>query len=71
MSGAAALGVLVPALASLLWAVRAQIQARGASQKAATATELATAAGQSASDAHARLDTLSAPQAPPAGPALQ
>jgi hypothetical protein len=69
VSGAAALGVLVPALASLLYACRAQILARGASRKADAALDLSDEAGQSAQSAHDRLDALS-PPAPPPGPAL-
>jgi hypothetical protein len=67
VSGAAALGVLVPALASLLYACRAKVMARGASRQAQAAINLSDEAGQSAQSAHARLDALSAPPAPPAG----
>jgi hypothetical protein len=70
MTGAAALGALVPAIVSLLYAVRAQIQARGASRQAQAALDLSDEAGQSAQAAHERLDALSPPAPPAAGPAL-
>jgi hypothetical protein len=67
MSGAAALGALVPAVVALLYAVRGQITARGASRKADAALDLSDEAGQSAQSAHARLDAISAPQTPSPG----
>lgn len=64
MTGAAALGALVPAVVGLLYACRALVKARAAAQQAQAAAELATLAGQSAGAAHDRLDALSAPPAP-------
>jgi hypothetical protein len=69
VSGAAALGALVPAIVALLYAKRGQILARGASRQAQAALDLSDEAGQSAQSAHDRLDALS-PPAPPPGPAL-
>jgi hypothetical protein len=71
VSGAAALGALVPAIVALLYAKRGQILARGASRKADAALDLSDEAGQSAQSAHARLDAyeqpFSAPQTPSPG----
>jgi hypothetical protein len=70
VTGAAALGALVPAIVALLYAKRGEILARGASRQAQGAAEVASAAGTSAQAAHDRLDALSPPAPPAAGPAL-